>query len=117
MGPNGVRGGKMRDIKKEALSALQFMIDGIKDGKTIVIDVNSSRTAVEKPVHEFSGPYKEFEPSREYRVEFTLANREEFTIGQIYSFGVGDDNVPVRGRYIGKSRLGGPEFEQCKESD
>jgi hypothetical protein len=57
----------------EAIKALEYLIKKIKDGKTIVIDMSGWRTVVEKPVHETSGFYKEFEPSKEYHVDLTLA--------------------------------------------
>jgi hypothetical protein len=66
-----------RDIKQESIKTLQFLMNGIQDGKIIVIDINGSRYAIEKPIHETSGIYKEYEPSREYKIEFTLANKEE----------------------------------------
>lgn len=57
----------------EAIKALEYLIQKIKDGKATVVDMRFWRTANEKPVHETSGFCKEFEPSREYHVDLTIA--------------------------------------------
>jgi hypothetical protein len=66
----------MMDKNKEAVKSLKSLIKRIKDGETIVIDIHASRSVVEKPVHETSGLYREFKPSRECHIELTLVNRE-----------------------------------------
>jgi hypothetical protein len=66
----------MMDKNKEAVKSLKSLIKQIKDGKITVIDIHAYRSVVEKPVHETSGLYKEFEPSIEHRIELTVANKE-----------------------------------------
>ena len=61
------------DKNDDVIKSLEYLIQKMKTGKTIVVDARFWRTAVEKPVHETSRFYKEFEPSKEYHVDLTLA--------------------------------------------
>lgn len=65
------------DKNTDVIKALEHLIQKIKDGEIMVIDVRFWRTAVEKPVHETSGLWKEFEPSKEYHIDLTLAGKYE----------------------------------------
>jgi hypothetical protein len=61
------------DKNTDAIKMLEYLIQKITDGKTTVINVGFWRTTVEKPIHETSGLYKEFEPSKEYHIDLILA--------------------------------------------
>jgi len=62
--------------KDELVDVLKNLLSDVISEKILIVDVRSWRPATEKPIHETGPFYKEFEPSAEYHVDFTLIKKE-----------------------------------------